>query len=309
MRKDIQTIKDAAKKKIAEKTGEIALLKIELEKANGEKYVTFKMPSMEVKMPDGFEVRNFPADQKVSGEVKVSNLPDVQKTTVTNLPETQKIAGEVHISNFPEKQSVNVLNLKDLDGLKVMADVKFPDVQDVRVTNESLKAEHWLPGIMARIGVKQAEYMVKAITALIEGGLTVRLSKDQFTEAVPVVVTDGEGKILKSLAQHPTIPMGGGRSPSFYVPIAVNAGNKTVAAPGTAVQLASSTTPCTKVYITALNTNTGVVNVGGASVSYSSGIGATLSPLGSFEIAINDVSKVWIDAGTIGDGVNFTYVS
>lgn len=275
MRKDIQKITDAAKAKLKQKSDEIVLLKSELKKANGERVVTFKLP--ELSIPDKFEI--------------------------ANMPETQKVAGEIKVTNFPDKQSVHIVNLKD---------IRFPDVQKVEITNQaedSLKSEHWLPGVMARIGTKQVEYIIKALTNLIEGGISVRLAKNQFTEPVPVVVTDGEGKVLKSLGQIPMVPMGGnGRSSGPYVPTTVNVGRQTVPIPGTPVALSSVSTPCTAVTITAFVGNTGLVAIGGSGVSCSNSLGAVLSPLGSFKIDIDNVSKVYVDAQNANDGVNFTYV-
>lgn len=276
MRKDIEKIVDASKRALKRKDDEIVLLREKITKMSGEKAVIFKMPDL--------------------------NIPDTQKSVVTNFPEEQK----VKISNFPDRQSVHVVNLKDI------REVKFPEVQKVEVTNhkeDGLKAEGWLPGVMARIGIRQAEYIIKALTSILEGGVSVRLSKNQFTEPVPVIVTDGEGKVLKSLGHTPMISMGGGQSSGHYIPTRVNVGKQTVPTPGTPVALASVPTPCSAVIITAYGANMGMVAIGGTGVSITGSLGAVLSPLGSFKIDINDVSKVYVDAEVADDGVNFTYVS
>ena len=90
-------------------------------------------------------------------------------------------------------------------------------------------------------------------------------------------------------------------------PSSIDTGKKTVASAGTAEQLVANATPCRKVIMTGLAGNAGVVYYGGASVSATSG--AFLYTGQTQEVEIDDVSKIWIDAGSNADGVQFTYVS
>jgi hypothetical protein len=90
----------------------------------------------------------------------------------------------------------------------------------------------------------------------------------------------------------------------------IGSGRKTVTTAGTAVTLASST-PAKRVTITALDTNTGVITVGGSGVIAASGTrtGVPLSAGDSYELDIDNLSKVYIDATVSGEGVSFTYFS
>lgn len=97
---------------------------------------------------------------------------------------------------------------------------------------------------------------------------------------------------------------------------AIGEGSKSVATPGTAVPLVSSSTPCTKVIVTAnmgsgdgvVVGNTGYVVVGGAGV-----VAAAATRKGtplmnnSISIDIDDLNKIYLDAEVAEDGVTFTY--
>jgi hypothetical protein len=87
----------------------------------------------------------------------------------------------------------------------------------------------------------------------------------------------------------------------------ITAGAKTVASAGTAETLVAGSTPCKKVIMTAEDNNTGKIFYGGATVS--SSLGDFLQPGQKVEIEIDDVQKIYIDAGTSTDGVRFTYTS
>lgn len=84
-------------------------------------------------------------------------------------------------------------------------------------------------------------------------------------------------------------------------------GRKTVTTPGTAVALAASSA-CKWVTVTALLSNTGQVNVGGAAVlaTVAGSSGTPLSAGSSVTLPVNDPSKVFVDARVAGEGVSFT---
>lgn len=90
----------------------------------------------------------------------------------------------------------------------------------------------------------------------------------------------------------------------------INHGRKTVASAGTAVALAASTA-CKWVAITALLTNTQPVAIGGSGVLATSGsrTGVVLNPGEAWEFPIDNLSKVFVDAGVNGEGVSFAYLS
>jgi hypothetical protein len=84
-------------------------------------------------------------------------------------------------------------------------------------------------------------------------------------------------------------------------------GRQTVTTPGTAVAVRGSLA-CKWVCVTALKTNTGQVNVGGAGVLATSG-GSTGQPLAageSFTVPVTNANLVFVDARVAGEGVSFT---
>jgi hypothetical protein len=87
-------------------------------------------------------------------------------------------------------------------------------------------------------------------------------------------------------------------------------GNATLASAGTRQQLAAST-PCAKVIISAGSANVGNITVGGTTVVGAAvgTSGAVLLPLGSIELEIDDLSKVWFDGTNTGDTVSYTYLA
>lgn len=90
----------------------------------------------------------------------------------------------------------------------------------------------------------------------------------------------------------------------------VGDGRKTVTTAGTRVQISSSSVPAKKVLITALDSNTDVVVVGGITVVAASGTrtGRPLSPgenTGWFDIS--DLNTLYLDSLVNGEGVSFIY--
>jgi hypothetical protein len=83
-------------------------------------------------------------------------------------------------------------------------------------------------------------------------------------------------------------------------------GKTTVATAGTAVQLSSSMA-IKSVTLRALSTNTGKVYVGSSTVSASNGF--QLSPQETVSLDLDNLSKVWLDVDTNGEGVTFIYLS
>lgn len=99
-----------------------------------------------------------------------------------------------------------------------------------------------------------------------------------------------------------------------YVPLQgvfknMASGNATVATAGVAVQLNSTPTQAKSLDITANYNNTDMVTVGGSGV-----VGALVGrkgvPLASgntYTFKVTDLSQIWIDSVTSGDGVTFNY--
>jgi len=84
----------------------------------------------------------------------------------------------------------------------------------------------------------------------------------------------------------------------------IGGSSKTVTTAGTQVALAASTS-CSRVIITALVTNTGVIWVGGSDVA--AGVGKPLVPLQDIEIRVDNLADIWIDSTVNGEGVSFLY--
>ncbi len=85
-------------------------------------------------------------------------------------------------------------------------------------------------------------------------------------------------------------------------------GRKVVAAAGTREQLSASTASVVSVYITALSTNTNVVVVGGAAVVAAAATRAGIGlPAGAtVELKADQLSDIWVDVVTLGEGVSYT---
>lgn len=87
-------------------------------------------------------------------------------------------------------------------------------------------------------------------------------------------------------------------------------GRKVVTTSGTEVALAASTA-CLSVTITAELDNTDVIVVGSASIvaTLATRQGTPLAPGESITLAIDNLSKVFIDAMVSGEGVTFSYLA
>lgn len=86
----------------------------------------------------------------------------------------------------------------------------------------------------------------------------------------------------------------------------VGNGQTTVVTAGSSVQLASSTS-IKSVTIRALSTNTGLTYVGSSSVSSANGF--QLSPQETVSLDLDNLSKIWLDAATNGNGCSYIYLS
>lgn len=88
-------------------------------------------------------------------------------------------------------------------------------------------------------------------------------------------------------------------------------GNKDVTLAGTAEKLIASATPCRKVTITANIDNSDYVVVGGSTVvaAVAGRRGTPLVQGQSFDVLIDDASKIYLDVVSSGDGVTYTYLN
>lgn len=91
------------------------------------------------------------------------------------------------------------------------------------------------------------------------------------------------------------------------VPHALKGGAKTVTSAGTAEALSATDLQILSVVIKAKAGNTGTIYVGDSAVSSSAGFALAASE--SVSVEIDNLAKVFIDAGTSNDGVTFLYVT
>lgn len=89
----------------------------------------------------------------------------------------------------------------------------------------------------------------------------------------------------------------------------VGDGRKTVSVAGTPERLVSSNTPCRKVEVQALPTNTDNVAIGASTVDAAAGAerGTVLPPTGSATLYVEDLYALYVDSAVSGEGVSFTY--
>lgn len=283
------TLKDQIKKLIEKyrahlkkKDERIKTLERELiEKGNG---VVLKLP---VQIPDEIKVANFPE------KTEVSNFPAIQKVQVINHPEQKEI------------QAVKITNVKEIE--KAIAENKPPAVQDVNILSQPDNSSKWLPGVI----IASVESLSALWVKLWKTPITIKLDDTERYKPIPVIMVDVLGRPVpvQQPAQFVALPNGGGRTSGTPPATTINSGRQTVTTPGTAVALKSIATICSKLIVTAPGSNTNAVYIGGKTVSAQSGSeqGLLLNPTGSAILDIDDLSKVYIDAVTGGEGVTFTW--
>ena len=91
----------------------------------------------------------------------------------------------------------------------------------------------------------------------------------------------------------------------------VTSGSKAVTTAGTAVKLVASSTPCKRVDIQGLYTNTSYVAVGGADVNATPATqkGLALSAGGMYSIACDDAFDLYVDSAVNGEGVAYNILT
>jgi hypothetical protein len=203
---------------------------------------------------------------------------------------------------------IKVSNLKDIN---VKADVKMPDVQKVTIIESPEvkvdKASKWVPNLITH----SLKALIDGLDIRLGKGIEVYSSTEDKLRPQAVIVVDVQGRPVSFGGGATTIvPMPGGTG-GTPPPANINCNRKTVTTPGTAERLTTTFTLCRKVIITAPSGNGGEVYVGCSQVSAVAGSqkGLLLLPTGSVSIDINDVSKIYIDATVAGEGVTYTYLT
>ncbi len=128
--------------------------------------------------------------------------------------------------------------------------------------------------------------LLKAVFARLRGGQAT------MANSLPVTVASDQASFPTVQAPYSTI----------------NGGRTTVTTAGTRVTLAA-TTACKRLVVTALSTNTGTIVVGGTAVVAAAGTrqGTPLLAGDAFELFIDDLNKVNLDATVSAEGVSYTF--
>lgn len=137
-------------------------------------------------------------------------------------------------------------------------------------------------------------------------GAWAMLQDTEFEKLYIIATTDTEIFVSASTAAKSVITVSGGVS--VAVKSTINDGRKVVAAAGTAEALAASTA-CKLITITAETDNTDLIVVGGSTVvaALATRRGVPLDPGDTYELGIDDLSDVYIDALVNGEGVTYAY--
>lgn len=122
------------------------------------------------------------------------------------------------------------------------------------------------------------------------------------------IAVDNNGYVYSNINGTPLVSLNG------VIPTSIGQGRKTVTACGTPEKLIATPVSCQYVMAKAISTNAGTIVLGGSGViaSASTRKGFPLSVVSgsseSITIPIDDVSKIYADCTTPGEGVVFTYM-
>lgn len=211
--------------------------------------------------------------------------------------------------------------------MNINADIKVPEpkvtippikIPDIKVPEARVRVE--IPPIRVpepRVTVKAADVKFPPFPKMpkkmeVEGDVGIKgFSRDN---PLPVTLFNQKGEYIDPTKINVNA-VGGGGGPRI-VEIkkiqgadSIGTGTKTVAVAGTAEQIVSITTPIRRVWIQALETNTGAICIGGRDVDETpaSRKGLALYATQGQWFNINDLSKLWIDVALGGEGFNYLY--
>lgn len=279
----VEKIKGFIQSKLSEKDQVIVDLKNELEQAKGKHGNNFVM-----NLPEKVKLET-PEVQKVefSHGVKVENLNEI------------KIPEEIKVRNFPKEVSINNFP-------------KAKEVQKVEVINkESNTPPTWLEGVMSAFLGALGSMLAKVVQTIGKMTFKVELPDDFYTRPIQIIQIDrNTGKPLDRKNYQPIISSSGGGggysgAPANMPMTTILSGKKIIAASGAAEALSDTSQYTKKVTVTALYTNQGNIYIGNADVSAANSIGIPLIVGQSFELAIDDLNKIYIDAEQDNDGVSY----
>lgn len=256
-------------------------------KRDSEKRIDGDIQTIRIKKPrDKVMVTNF-EDLVIPGEILVGNLSDLQKY-FDSLAEVIKSTFNINIPTPEVTVSPPEIRIPETNVSIPETDLR-PIVKALDSNLNKIKTNSKERPLAVRLS--DGRQFIDKITALLEDQ---KIAFQGFNENVRL--RDKNGNVINAATEE-----------SVSVPGSIGTGNKDVSSAGTAVQLAATATACKKVYVTGKAANTGKIYYGGASVDSSNG--AFLYAGQTVEIIINDVSKIYIDADTNSEGVQYTYVS
>ncbi len=222
---------------------------------------------------------------QVPSEVHMSNFePAPEKVKVSNFPEAVKV------SNFPE--AVKVTNFPEQK-----------EIQKVEIINQKQEKDN--TPFFSKLITKAAESIAEVFRGLWEGGIAIK----QNTKKNPIYVINIDEKGAPVGQASLQVFGGGGGGTSSAVPTVIKSGKVAVDVPGTAVVLGEVTSKTKKITISASFNNAGIVWVGDSAVSAANGIGVPLLQGATYQLEINNLASIFIDAENAGDAVSFVALS
>jgi len=226
-------------------------------------------PHYITQMPSEVHMSNF---EPAPDKVKVSNFPEAVK--VSNFPEAVKV------TNFPEQK----------------------EIQKVEIINHK-EAKDNTP-FFSKLITKAADSIAEVFRGLWEGGISIK----QNSKKTPLYVVHVDEKGAPIGRQEFQV-FGGGGGSSAPIPTVIKSGKVAVDVPGTAVVLGEATSKTKKITISASFNNAGIVWVGDNAVSATNGIGVPLLQGATYQLEINNLASIFIDAENAGDAVSFVALS
>lgn len=240
---------------------------------------------------------------------KIAERPQVDDVRVVNPTEFPK---EMNVSNLPKEIGVN--NFPD----SFKAEVDFPDEYRVRGW-KSLVSEIGLVKAFLRVISKKFESVdFSKLKAVVSG--RVAITNKEASEAIPVRLVSADLQRFYD-AMFSVLGSGGPIASDetlSEILVAIQAlgstgatsvgdGTATVTTAGTRVQLPSQA--CKKVIIQTLETNTGIIVVGGSTVVAAAGSrrGVALFATQSQAFEVSNLDLLYIDSTVNGEKINFYF--
>lgn len=253
--------------------------------AKGEKEFKSQFQPVLIKRPkDLIEITNF-EDMPIADNVTVSNLSELE-AYFKSLEDCMKMGMQItlpapQVTVQPTPINIPELKIPELD--------LSPIVEELQNQLKKLSTNNKSNPLAVRL--TDGANWIKEFKAIA----------DRHEKAITQYMSDVA--YIKNAAGQTVNPA---TAEGQSAPTTIGDGTKVVTTAGTRVALGGSVA-CKKVTITALDTNTGKIYWGGATVAATSG--AYIYAGQTQIIDIDNLSKVYIDSGVNGEGVNYSYVA